>query len=93
MTNQAVEAVTDKAISEIGKKLGLDSATTANKDSVKEKVKEKAVEKALDFLKKKIKYDIYIGFERTVNLVSILSHHFLDKKSLTKTMHIPNPNK
>ena len=28
MTNQAVEAVTDKAISEIGKKLGLDSATT-----------------------------------------------------------------
>ena len=55
MTNQAVEAVTDKAISEIGKKLGLDSATTANKDSVKEKVKEKAVEKALDFLKKKIK--------------------------------------
>ena len=44
-----------KAISEIGKKLGLDSATTANKDSVKEKVKEKAVEKALDFLKKKIK--------------------------------------
>ena len=50
-TSEAVGRV----IGENGKKLGLDSATTANKDSVKEKVKEKAVEKALDFLKKKIK--------------------------------------
>lgn len=55
MTNQTVEAVTDKAISELGKKLGLDSAITANKDSLKQKVTEKATEKALDFLKKKLK--------------------------------------
>lgn len=55
MANQAVEAVADKAVSELGKKLGLDSATTANKDSLKEAVKEKATEKALDFLKKKLK--------------------------------------
>lgn len=55
MANQAIEAATGKAISELGKKLGLDSAATANKDSLKEQVKEKAVEKALDFLKKKLK--------------------------------------
>lgn len=55
MANQAVEAVTDKAINEIGKKLGLSSSTTTNKDSVKTKVKDKAVKKALDFFKKKIK--------------------------------------
>lgn len=55
MANQAVEAVADKAIGEIGKKLGLDSTVTANKDSIKQKVKEKATEKALDFLKKKLK--------------------------------------
>lgn len=55
MANQAVEAVADKAIDELGKKLGLDSATTANKDSLKKKVTEKATEKALDFLRKKLK--------------------------------------
>lgn len=55
MANQALESVVDKAISELGKKLGLDSAATANKDSLKQKVTEKAVGKALDFLKKKLK--------------------------------------
>lgn len=55
MANQALEGVTDKAVSELGKKLGLDSATTANKDTLVKKVTEKATEKALDFLKKKLK--------------------------------------
>ena len=55
MANQAVETVANEAISKIGQKLGLDSATTANKDSLKKKVTEKATEKALDFLKKKLK--------------------------------------
>ena len=55
MANQAVEAVADKAVSELGKKLGLDSAATGNKEELKETVKEKAAEKALDFLKKKLK--------------------------------------
>lgn len=55
MANQAIESVADKAVSELGKKLGLDSATTANKDSLKKKVTEKATEKALDFLRKKLK--------------------------------------
>lgn len=55
MANQAVEAVADKAVSELGKKLGLDSAATGNKEELKEAVKEKAAEKALDFLKKKLK--------------------------------------
>lgn len=52
MANQAVEAVADEAFSKLGQKLGLDSAATANKDSIKQKVTEKAAEKALDFLKK-----------------------------------------
>lgn len=52
MANQAVEAVADEAISKLGQKLGLDSAATANKDSIKQKVTEKAAEKALDFLKR-----------------------------------------
>ena len=51
----AEEAVADKAVSELGKKLGLDSAATGNKEELKEAVKEKAAEKALDFLKKKLK--------------------------------------
>ena len=55
MANQALEAVKGKAVEEIGKKLGLDSTITANKDSLKKKVTEKATEKALDFLKKKKK--------------------------------------
>mgnify|MGYP000279089609 FL=1 len=55
MANQAVEAVADEAISKLGQKLGLDSAASANKDSIKQKVTEKAAEKALDFLKKKLK--------------------------------------
>lgn len=55
MANQAVEAVKDKAISELGKKLGLDSTATANKDSIKKEATEKLKEKALDFLKKKKK--------------------------------------
>lgn len=55
MASQAVEAVADEAISKLGQKLGLDSAATANKDSIKQKVTEKAAEKALDFLKKKLK--------------------------------------
>ena len=37
MANQAVEAVADEAISKLGQKLGLDSAATANKDSIKQK--------------------------------------------------------
>ena len=55
MANQAVEAVADEAISKLGQKLGLDSAASANKDSIKQKVTEKAAEEALDFLKKKLK--------------------------------------
>ena len=55
MANQAVEAVADEAISKLGQKLGLDSAASANKDSIKQKVTEKVAEKALDFLKKKLK--------------------------------------
>lgn len=55
MANQAVEAVANEAINKLGEKLGLDSAATANKDSIKQKVTEKAAEKALDFLKKKLK--------------------------------------
>lgn len=55
MANQAVEAVANDAINKLGKKLGLDSAATANKDSIKQKVTEKAAEKALDFLRKKLK--------------------------------------
>ena len=53
-TTEAVEAIADKAAGELGKKLGLDSTITTNKDSLKEKIKEKATEKALDFLKKKL---------------------------------------
>lgn len=52
MANQAVEAVANDAISKLGEKLGLDSAASANKDSIKQKVTEKAAEKALEFLKK-----------------------------------------
>lgn len=52
MANQAVETIANEAISKLGEKLGLDSAATANKDSVKQKVTEKATKKALDFLKK-----------------------------------------
>ena len=55
MANQAIESVSNEAINQIGKRLGLDSATTANKDSLKKKVTEKATQKALDFLKKNIK--------------------------------------
>lgn len=55
MANRAIEAAGDEALSKLGKKLGLDSAVVANKDSIKKKVTEKAVDKALDFLKKKIK--------------------------------------
>lgn len=55
MVNQAVQSVADKALDKVGEKLGLDSATTANKDSLTKQVKEKAVEKALDFIKKKLK--------------------------------------
>lgn len=55
MANQAVEAIADEAINKLGQKLGLDSTTTANKDSLKKKVTEKVTEKALDFLKKKLK--------------------------------------
>ena len=52
MANQAAEAVANEAISKLGEKLGLDSATTANKESIKQKVTEKAAEKALELLKK-----------------------------------------
>lgn len=55
MANQALQSVADKAIDKVGQKLGLDSTTTANKDSLTQKVTEKAAEKALDFLKKKLK--------------------------------------
>jgi hypothetical protein len=50
--SMANEAVANEAISKLGEKLGLDSATTANKDSIKQKVTEKAAEKALELLKK-----------------------------------------
>lgn len=53
MANQAIEAVKDKAIDELSKKLGLGSKN--NKDSLKKEGTEKAAEKALDFLKKKLK--------------------------------------
>lgn len=55
MANQAAKAVESQALSKLGKKLGLDSVASANKDSIKKKVTEKAVDKALDFLRKKIK--------------------------------------
>jgi len=55
MAKQAAESVKDKAIDKLGEKLGLDSATRANTDTLKKKVTEKATEKVLDFLKKKIK--------------------------------------
>ncbi|WP_321332978.1 AsmA-like C-terminal region-containing protein [uncultured Bacteroides sp.] len=55
MASQAAETVKNKAIEKLGKKLGLDSATTASTDSLKKKVTEKATEKIMDFLKKKIK--------------------------------------
>lgn len=51
MANQAVESVANEAINKLGKKLGVDSVNTANKDSLKQKV----TEKALDFLKKRLK--------------------------------------
>ena len=47
MANQALESVADEAISKLGEKLGLDSATTANKDSIKQKVTEKLQRKHL----------------------------------------------
>ena len=49
------KSMANQAISKLGQKLGLDSAASANKDSIKQKVTEKAAEKALDFLKKKLK--------------------------------------
>ena len=55
MAKQAAESVKNKAIDKLGEKLGLDSATRANTDTLKKKVTEKATEKVLDFLKKKIK--------------------------------------
>jgi len=55
MAAQVAESAKSEAVKAIGKKLGLDSATTANTDSLKKKVTEKATEKVLDFLKKKIK--------------------------------------
>ncbi len=55
MAKQAATSVATKAAQEVGKKLGLDSATTANVDSLKSKVTEKATEKAVNFLKSKLK--------------------------------------
>ena len=55
MAKQAAESVKNKAVDKLGEKLGLDSATRANTDTLKKKVTEKATEKVLDFLKKKIK--------------------------------------
>lgn len=55
MMNEAANKVIEKAAQEIGSKLGLDSATTANIDSLKSNVKEKVIDKALDFLQKKLK--------------------------------------
>ncbi len=55
MAKQAAQSVANQALDKLGQKLELDSATTANKDSLKQQVKEKAVNKALDFLKKKLK--------------------------------------
>ncbi len=55
MAKQAAEAVkkeaTEKITGKIGEKLGLDSATVADKDSLKQEIKEKATEKAKDALK------------------------------------------
>ena len=48
MANQAIESAAEEAIGQLGKKLGLDGGSNANKDSVKQK----ATEKALDLLKK-----------------------------------------
>ena len=52
MLKQAAESAGDRAMQEVGKHLGLDSAVIANTDSLKETLKEKAVEKAFDLLKK-----------------------------------------
>ena len=52
MIKQATESAGDRMLQELGKKIGLDSTTTNNTDSLKGKVKEKAVEKALDLLKR-----------------------------------------
>lgn len=48
MATQAVQSVATQAASKLGQKLGLDSAATANKDTLKKEV----TKKALDFLKK-----------------------------------------
>lgn len=48
MANQAIESAAEEAIDQLGKKLGLNSGSNVNKDSVKQK----ATEKALDLLKK-----------------------------------------
>jgi hypothetical protein len=55
MAKQALDVAKDQALEKLGKKLGLDSTQTANKEELEKQVKEKAVEKALDFLKKKLK--------------------------------------
>lgn len=55
MAKQAIDVVKDEALEKLGEKLGLDSATTSNKEELEKQVKEKAAEKALDFLKKKLK--------------------------------------
>ena len=52
MANQAVEAVADEAISKLGQKLGLDSAATANKDSIKQKSHRESCGKGTGFLEK-----------------------------------------
>jgi hypothetical protein len=55
MAKQALNVVKDQALEKLGKKMGLDSTQTANKEELQKQVQDKAVEKALDFLIKKLK--------------------------------------
>lgn len=54
MAKQAAASVATTAAQKVASKLGVDSATASNVDSLKTKVKEKATEKAVNLLKSKI---------------------------------------
>ncbi len=55
MAAQLAKSAKSEAVKALGKKLGLDSATTANVDSLQKTVKEKATKEIFNFLKKKMK--------------------------------------
>jgi hypothetical protein len=54
MAKQAAASVATTAAQKVASKLGVDSATASNVDSLKTKVKEKATEKAVNLLKSKV---------------------------------------